>query len=217
MAISETNHGVTLAIDIPRGYVALPLEGVDDSIQRAAVFLAEVASDDIQEASSDVLQKMGFLLTQLAARNVVYCGLGRHFSEDREPVTSALVIHLNTLGDQRNPRLVLGEALTAKRNAGEVFSNVELVDIAGRPSLILDRVRVLPIPEISGREPDTPESSIYQIEAIVSAPDGSAIAAIDFSTPFIEHGEEYLPMVVGMIGSIEFVSEFRPETSSLDL
>ncbi|WP_329405818.1 hypothetical protein OG563_29300 [Nocardia vinacea] len=219
MPTTDTSANVSITVEIPSGYMALPLDTIDDSIAQAESLFASLGPGTVSSSAPAVLRTLRVLLTRLAQLNTMYCGLGRHVSADGQEISSTLTITATEYGDQRNPRLTLGDVLTARRDAGERFNNAEFVEVAGQLMLLLDRVRTVPTPDLPVYDTSEAEQSIYQIEAVVSAPDGSAIAVIELSTPFVEYGEEYLLPVAAMAASIEFAVTPRQSTgpSSLDL
>ncbi|WP_405178968.1 hypothetical protein OG225_34205 [Nocardia sp. NBC_01377] len=134
-----------------------------------------------------------------------------------DPITSTLTVSLHDYGERRNPRLTLGDVLKGRCVAGEKFENAEFVEVAGRAVLLLDRVRSAPTPELPGYDLSDPEQAVYQLEAVVSAPDGSAIAVIDYSSPFVGHGEEFLSSMLMIAASMEFVLGPNPPTAAFSL
>ncbi|WP_405167113.1 hypothetical protein OG203_19660 [Nocardia sp. NBC_01499] len=219
MSVSETSASVSIAIDIPGGYVALPLEDIDGSISRAGSILAQIGPGAVRSAAPAVLQALKVLLTRITQLNAVYCGLGRHSSADGQLISSNLIVSVNEYGEQRNPRLTLADVLTARSSGGETFTNVELIDIAGRSILMLDRVRTFPAPDLPDRTSVDLDEKVYQLEAIVPSSDGATITVIEFSTSFVEYGEEFVPMIAAMAASVDFAtpSVRSSAPSSLDL
>jgi hypothetical protein len=219
MSTTEASVNVSIAVDIPNGYIALPLDDIDDSIAQTESLFVRIGPGTASSAAPAVLQALRVMLTRLAQLNVVYCGLGKHLSSDGGPISSTIIISLNEYGERRNPRLTLGEVLSGRRAAGETFKNAELVEISGRPLLLLDRIRTLPAPELLKQDSFDSEQAVYQLEAVAPSPDGSTIAVIEFSTASIEYGDEFLPMIAAMAASIEFTTTpWRSgAASSLDL
>ncbi|WP_433681292.1 hypothetical protein [Nocardia sp. CA-119907] len=218
MSITATTANISIAVDVPQGYVDLPLETIDDSIAQAESLFASLGPGAVSSAAPAVLQALRVLLTRLAQLNTVYCGLGRHMSADGQQISSTLTITVSEYGERRNPRLTLGDVLTGRLDAGEKYKNAEFLEISGRSVLFLDRVRSVPTPDLPGYDASELEQSVYQIEAVVSSPDGSAIAVIELSTPFVEHGDEYLLPIAAMAASIEFtITPLQSAMFSLDL
>lgn len=217
MTTAGAPASLSLAIDIPDGYIGLPLDDIDRAIARTEATFAQVGPGPVSSAAPGVLQALRVLLARITRLNAAYCGLGRHSASDGQLISSNLIVSLNEYGERRNPRLTLAEVLTG-RCGGETFKNIELVEVSGRPVLMLDRVRTLPTPDLPGRTPDL-DQQIYQLEAVVPSSDGSAIAVIEFSTTFVEYGEEFLPMIIAMASSVHITTSApRSDTpSSLDL
>lgn len=217
--MSETDAlpTISIAMAVPQGFVALPLGTIDEAIAQAESMFASLGPGTVSSAAPAVLQALQVLLTRLAQLNTVYCGLGRHLSAAGRQISSTLTVSLHEYGERRNPRLTLGDVLKGRCDAGEKFENAEFVEVSGRPVLLLDQVRATPTPELPGYDSSDPEQAVYQLEAVVPAPDGSAIAVIEFSTPFVEHGVEYLSTIVVMAASIEFVPISRRSTTSFSL
>ncbi len=85
--------------------------------------------------------------------------------------------------------------------------NVETIEISGKPMLLSDRIKRFPAPEFPGVEyVEDAQAEIYQIEAVACSSDGSKIAVVELSTPFVDSGEEFLSMVAAVAGSIEFIA-----------
>lgn len=204
MTETETSVNFSIAADIPQGFMELPLDTIDESIAQADSLFGSLGAGTVTSAAPAVLQALRVLLSRLAQVNTVYCGLGRHVSAGGEQISSTLTISLTEYGEQRNPRLTLGDVLTGRRDAGETFKNAEFVELSARPILLLDRVRPTPTPDLPAYDSSKLQQEVYQLEAVVPSPDGSAIAVIDLSTPFVDNGEEYLSMVATMAASIEF-------------
>ncbi|WP_433661842.1 hypothetical protein ACQPW1_06550 [Nocardia sp. CA-128927] len=219
MPSAEKPPSLSLAIDIPNGYIGLPLNDIDRSVTQTEAVFTQIGCGTVSSAAPAVLQALKVLLARATQLNAVYCGLGRHSSADGRSISSNLIVSLNEYGERRNPRLALADILTARSTGGETFKNVELIEVSGRTILMLDRVRTLPAPDLPGRTSSDLDAKVYQLEAIVPSSDGAAIAAIDLSTSFIEDGEEFVPVIAAMAASVNFAtSAARSSTpSSLDL
>ena len=204
--------------EIPTGYFPLPLEDIDTSMARAEEVLTELAPDEVRSAISPVVSTLTVLLQQLAARNTVYCGVGRHLSAvDGSVITSSLVLSHQTVGEKRNPRLVLKDLARKKADAGE-RGQADLVDVAGRPMFFFERTNMLPTPRLPGQPPvpEDSESPVFQLEAMVPSEDGSELVSIDFSTPMESHGPEFRAMVVQLAASVSFEPPQQDVGSRLD-
>ncbi|WP_433758536.1 hypothetical protein [Nocardia sp. CA-135398] len=219
MAENETPINFSITVDIPQGFMELPLDTIDESIAQADSLFGSLGAGTVTSAAPAVLQALRVLLSRLAQVNTAYCGLGRHVSAGGRQISSTLTISLTEYGEQRNPRLTLGDVLTGRLAAGEKFKNAEFVELPTRPVLLLDRVKPTPTPDLPGYDLSEPQQQVYQLEAVVPSPDGSAIAVIDLSTPFVDSGEEYLSMIAAMAASIEFrlLPRRSAGPSSLDL
>ncbi len=196
----------TVWAEIPTGYFALPIDDIENSMARAEEVLTELAPDELRSAVAPVVSTLTVLLGELAARDTVYCGVGRHLSAvDGSVITSSLVLTLQEAGEKRNPRLVLKDLAKLKVEAGE-RGQADLVDVAGRPMFFFERTRMLPTPRMPGT-PEVPEgelSPVFQLEAVVPSDDGTELVAIDFSTPMEAHGPEFRGMVVQLAASVSF-------------
>ncbi|MEV4128450.1 hypothetical protein [Nocardia sp. NPDC049707] len=204
MVETEISVDFSINIDIPQGFMELPLGTINESIAQADSLFGSLGAGTMTSAAPAVLQALRVLLSRLAQVNTVYCALGRHVSAGGQQISSTLTISLTEYGEQRNPRLTLGDVLTGRRAAGEKFKNVEFVELPARPILLVDRVKLAPTPELPAYDTSKAQQEVYQLEAVIPSPDGSAIAVIDLSTPFVDSGEEYLSMVAAMAASIEF-------------
>lgn len=198
---------------LPPGYVALPLDDVAGSLQRAESVLTEVADEQQLPQIQAVIGVLSVFLADLAASGALYCGVGRHISPtDNVPVTSSLVISYQEYEGSRNPRVLLSDLLRAKADAEE-HGQADLVDVLERPMLFFERIRQLPTPQFPG-EPPVPEDAttpVHQLEAFVPSEDGSMLAKIDFSTPFTAYGADFRPMVMDLAASVSFE---RPAVSA---
>lgn len=203
---------IPLWIDIPEGYFALPLDRIGPALDEADSMLTDVADADQQPLIHAVTGVLSVLLADLAARGALYCGIGRHTSPtDESAVTSSLVVSLLEFPGTRNPRLVLGDLVTAKADANE-RGQADLVDLDGRPVLFFERTRHLPTPQLPG-QPDVAEdatSPVFQLEAFVPSGDGSKLANIEFSTPFESHGPEFRMMMAQLALSVSFEPPAEP-------
>lgn len=198
--------GVPLWVEIPTGYFPLPLNDVSDNMERAESVLSDVADEEQKPQIQAVTGVLSVLLSDLANSGALYCGVGRHVaSTDDSVVTSSLVISYQEYEGSRNPRLLLKDLLQAKADADE-RGQADLVDVLERPMLFFERIRRLPTPQFPG-QPPVPEDAttpVHQLEAFIPSADGSKLAKIDFSTPFVEHGAEFRAMVVNLAASVSF-------------
>ncbi|HEV2347374.1 MAG TPA: hypothetical protein VGS97_24985 [Actinocrinis sp.] len=199
-------------IELPRGYFPLPLDDIDTTLAAAEANLLELAPEGRRPLVSAVVDTFAALLEQLQERNTAYCGLGWHTAEDGAVVPSSLVISLQQFPERRNPRLVLRDLVQIRAEAGE-HGQVDLVDLKPGPALFFESVLTLPRPRIPGRAEEAadttatePNADVYQLQALVPSPDGTKLAAIDFTTPDIPHGPRFRAMMVLMADSVSFTA-----------
>ncbi|MEV6392270.1 hypothetical protein [Nocardia xishanensis] len=199
----------------------MPLTDIESSMALMDSLVDEMESSDNKRLTQAVLPAIGVLFTELAAKGACYCGVGYHLSLDGSLITSCLTVSACDLGTKKmNPRLLLKEIIDSRSEAGE-SGRTEVLQIDGRSILFAEKVSELPTPQLPGVSVASAETETYQLEAIVPAADGDALAAIELSTPFVEHGPQFRKMIVDMARSIKIEpdanrhQEFRP--SSLDL
>ncbi|MEV6561958.1 hypothetical protein AB0M22_39990 [Nocardia sp. NPDC051756] len=210
----------TLDMWIPDGYSEMPLSGIDERISVVRDLVDEMPPSPVTAMAHAVLPAASTLLTELAERDARYCGIGRHASSAGDVVTSCLTVCVyETDGAQTNPRLALTNLVESRIEAGDDLGATELMDVDGRPMLFSERITELPTPEIPGRPYLNDATATYQLEAVVPSADGSAIAAVEMSTAYVDHGPEFRKMIVDMARSIVFRPSSRPpgRSSSLDL
>jgi hypothetical protein len=204
-------------VEVPTGFVALPLEDIGDRMANAETVVGELAPDELREVVGPLVGVLSEFLRDLVARRVVYCGIGRHLSAlDSSVLTSSLVVSLQAFPEERNPRLVLKDLVRAKADAGE-RAQVDLVHVDDRPMLFAERVVDLPTPRFPG-QPDVPPdslTSVFQLEALVPSEDGTRLVGIEFSTPFAAHGPEFRTMVVTMAASVSFTEPAAPPSDTV--
>lgn len=207
---------VPLWVGIPSGYAELPLEGIAGKLGTAEDVLGDIATGDQKAQAHALIGVLEVFLNDLATTGAVYCGIGRHTSpEDDAVVTSTLVVSHQEYEGTRNPRLLLGDLLSTKSEAGEQ-GQADLVDVLERPVLFFERVRSMPTPQFPG-QPEVDEdatSPIFQLEAHIPSEDGSEMALIEFSTPFVSHGPEFRAMIVQMASSVSFEPPQQSDSSS---
>ncbi|WP_216899335.1 hypothetical protein [Nocardia alni] len=193
---------VDLAMEIPGGYIALPLNGIDNSLAATLAILKEAGPPDMAQAAGQMIPALGMFLGELASDGVRYCGLGRHFVDD-ELVTSMLtVLVYDTGGDTERPRIVVKNIADAKLEDG-ARGDLQVVDIDNRPMMFFEQVRDLPVPDLPGNPIQGAAAPVYQFEAAVPSNDGSAVASIELSTTFAAHGPQYRRMIIDMARSVE--------------
>ncbi|WP_194814981.1 hypothetical protein [Nocardia sp. XZ_19_385] len=211
---AKSSPGYSISVDIPPGYHELPLSNIDEILSRAQPVVASVLSDDLRPEVPKVVGTLQFMLSKLASKNALYCGIGRHASTDGHPVSSWLTISSLDYGQAENPRLVLHGLATAK--LADSSWQVEFVEIGGRQVLVSESVQTYPAPDVADLAEAGDAVPAYQLEALVPSGDGSAVAAIEFATSNVDQGPEYLAMIFAMVASLEF-EKVLPMTSSLDL
>lgn len=203
---SQDTEPTAIWVEIPTGYVSLPTDQIRENMAAATDVLGEQASAAQRPTVEAMIRLLTACLESLAARNGLYCGIGRHLSVvDGSAITSSLVVSLQEFPEEVNPRVLLKDLTLTKAEAGE-RGQVDLVDVEGRPMLFFERDRLLPAPRLPG-QPEAPEGAmtkVFQLEALVPSDDGSKLVAIEFSTPFVAHGPEFRAMVVMMASSVSF-------------
>jgi hypothetical protein len=189
-------------LDLPDSYLPLPLRDIDNVLAEAETTLRELCPPDKQDLLYATLGTFSTLLDELAARNAVYCGLGWHQSPtDGEIVSSTLIVSIQHMGEERNPRLVLGDLVTAAANAGDQ-AQADLVDLANGPALFVESVRSLPRPTLPGQTGEPGVADVYQLQATVPSPRGEWIVVLEFSTPQVEYGVLYREMMILLANSV---------------
>ncbi|RDI64441.1 hypothetical protein [Nocardia pseudobrasiliensis] len=208
------------AVDIwiPDGYLELPLSDIEQKTGRAATLFDTLPPSSLKSGFQAIVPAVTALLTQLAQRDTRYCGIGRFLSSSGAVVTSCLTVCVyETGGEKLNPRLILKNLVESRVSADESTGQVELLEVDGRPVLFTEQTTELPTPELPGLPYAGTTTSTYQLEAVVPYSDGSALAAIELSTPAIEAGPEFRKMIADMARSITFRQELPPSTSTLDI
>jgi hypothetical protein len=192
-------------VELPPGYLPLPLTDIDVTLATAEANLRELAPPEQRELLAAVVGTFTVLLEDLQERNTAYCGLGWHTAEeDGAIVPSSLVVSLQRFPERRNPRLVVKDLVDIRAEANE-HGQVDVVDLAPGPALFFESVLTLPRPRLPGQPPNAqPDAEVYQLQALVPSEDGTKLAAIDFSTPDIAHGPRFRAMMVLMANSVSF-------------
>ena len=203
----EPNGELNFWIELPPGYFPLPLTDIAATLAAAEANLRDLAPPDKRELLAAVVGTFTVLLEDLQERNTAYCGLGWHTAEeDGAVVPSSLVVSLQRFPHKRNPRLVVRDLVQIRAEANE-HGQVDVVDLAPGPALFFECVLTLPRPQIPGRPPNAePDAEVYQLQALVPSADGTKVAAIDFSTPDLEHGPRFRAMMVLMANSVLFTA-----------
>jgi hypothetical protein len=203
LAPEGDEEGPNVWVTLPPGYLPLPVENPVDRLNEAEPVLAELCPPDRQELLYATLTTFATLLTELERRNAVYCGLGWHTADDGALVSSTLVVSLQQTGEERNPRLVLGDLVKVAADANDQ-AQADLVDLPGGPALFLESVRSLPRPALPGQQGDPGRADVYQLEVVVPNEKGDLLAALEFSTPQVEYGTRYREMMVLLANSVSF-------------
>lgn len=198
------NEGdVAVWLELPAGYLPLPVENSVERLAEVEPVLAELCPPEREDLLYATLNTFATLLTELDQRNAVYCGLGWHTAPDESVVSSTLVVTLQPTGEQRNPRLVLGDLVQAAANADDQ-AQADLVDLPGGPALFFESVRSLRKPALPGQQGDPGRADVYQLEAIVPSEQGDLLATLAFSTPNLESGTLFREMMVLLANSVSF-------------
>lgn len=194
-----------LWIGVPPGFLALPLEDPASRIAEAGQVLAQFVPEESRALFEATLGSLELLLAELAVRRTVYCGIGFHTAEGGEQIGSSLVASLHAFPEKRNPRLVIRDMVTAQDKSGEP-GHVELIDLDNGPAMFVEAVRELPTPQLPGGPavPDGATSKVYQLRALVPSADGTKLAALEFSTPRVEHGIQFRTMMALMAATVAF-------------
>jgi hypothetical protein len=201
-ADATDDHG-TVWVDIPPGFIALPLANLEDSMTRAEEALTDLAPTELRASVAPAVGLLTVLLSELTARDTRYCGLGHHLSAvDGSVITSSLTITVQKVDERRNPRLLLADLAKLNAEDGE-RGQADLIELVDRPVLFFEHTRALPAVPLPG-VPQSSTATVFQLEAMVPSDDGRKLVAIDFSTPFESHGPEFRAMVVQLAASVSF-------------
>lgn len=197
--------GVQLQIAIPQGFAEMPLQDIDQLIATTETVIFDVAPATAVPTAQAVLPVLGLFLNKLVDKGARYCGMGKHVSADGTTlITSWLVVSVyETAGEQENPHLALKGLAEEKAAAGE-HGDLELIDVDGRPMMFFERVVNMPAPQLPAFSYEADTAPVFQLEAVVPAPNSSAIAAIEFSTAFVTYGPEFRAMLIDMARSVDF-------------
>lgn len=201
----QGDERISVWLDAPDGYIALPLVDSREKLEAAVPVLLEIIPPDQHELLAAVLGVFELTLGELEDRNCIYCGVGWHNAPDGTEVSSSLVVSLLPTGDGvgRSPRLVLAGLVKAAADANEK-GQVDEVELPGGPALFFERIRRLPRPELPGQVGGAGEAEVYQLEAVVPNEDGGWIATIEFSTPNVRYGTLFREMMVLLANSVSF-------------
>ena len=199
----QSGGEVAIWLELPAGYLPLPIEDSAERLAEAEPVLAELCPPENQDLLYATMNTFATLLAELDQRNAVYCGLGWHTAPDESVVSSTLAVSVQPTGEERNPRLVLGDLVRAAAAAGE-HAQADLVDLHGGPAVFFERVRSLPKPALPGQEGDPGRADVYQLEVIVPNEKGSLLAALEFSTPYVQSGTLFREMMVLLANSVSF-------------
>lgn len=203
-----------IRLRLPAGYIPLPVRGAPAKLVEVEPVLRELCPPESRALLSATLVTFATLLAELEVRNAVYCGLGRHTSPtDGTLVSSSLVVSVQDTGMRRNPRLVLGDLVTAAANAGD-RGRADLVDLPGGPALFSETVRTLRRPALPGDGGSPGTADVYQLQATVPAAKGDSIAVLEFSTPQVEYGPLYREMMLLLANSVSFTPPPGPAPDS---
>jgi len=214
-AKDDGDEEITFWLNLPESYLPLPVRDVETKLAEAEPVLSELCPPERQPLLYSTLDAFATMLGELEERNTLYCGLAWHEAPDGVVVSSTLVVSLQYMGEPRNPRLVLGDLVTAAADAGD-HAQADLVDLSNGPALFFERVRSLGRPRLPGQEGDPGRAEVYQLEAIVPHPEGRWIATLEFSTPQTSYGTLFQEMMVLLADSVSFTPPpgSEPENSS---
>jgi hypothetical protein len=199
----QAGDDVAIWLELPPGYLPLPVENSAERLAEAEAVLMDLCPPEQRDLLEATVNTFAMLLTELDERNAVYCGLGWHTAPDESVVSSTLVISLQPIGEERNPRLVLGDLVQAAANADDQ-AQTDLVDLPAGPALFFESVRSLRKPTLPGQQGDPGRADVYQLEAIVPSGKGDLLAALEFSTPYVEYGTMFREMMVLLANSVSF-------------
>jgi hypothetical protein len=203
-AQADEQERLRLWVELPAGYLPLPLDDIDNALATAEANLRELAPEQQRPLLSAVVGTFAVLLEQLQERNTAYCALGWHTAEDDAVVPSSLVVSIQPFPRKRNPRLVIRDLVERRAAAGE-HGQVDVVDLSRGPALFFETVLTLPRPRLPGEPAGGPaDAEVYQLQALIPSADGTKLAAIDFSTPDVPHGPRFRAMMVLMADSVSF-------------
>jgi hypothetical protein len=202
---NDQDEELTVWLDLPHGYLPLPVRDGAERLGEAEPVLTELCPPERLPLLYATLETFAELLAGLEERGALYCGLGWHEAPDGTLVSSTLVVTLQWMGEPRNPRLVLGDLVTAAAEAGEK-AQADLVDLPGGPALFFERTRELGRPRLPGQQGDPGRAEVYQLEAVVPQEKGEWIAALEFSTPQTGYGMLFREMMVLLASSVSFTA-----------
>lgn len=204
MADDRSQHQPTVGIDIPPGYLEIPLDRIDDLADTYLPMVIEAIPSEVRGSAPTVVQAMQFLLGALRANNALYCGIGVHrFASSEESIVSWLTVSSFAYGPERNPRLVISDLIAAKADRGET-GHLEVIELGQRPILYFERTVDRGRPDFEGYPDNSAQTAVFQIQATLTSPDGRSLAVIDFATADARNGPQYRGMVLGMAVSVEF-------------
>ncbi len=207
---------IALDIWIPDGFSELPLTDIDRHIAVVADLASELPDSATRDMTAGVLSMIAILLNDLVQRDVRYCGTGRHLTSNGDPITSCLSVCVyEPRNEKLNPRLVLKDLVESRIAAGDQLGHFEFVDVDARPVLFSERICELPAPQFPGSTYESETASTYQLEAVVPAEAGTAVAAIELSTAYVDDGAEFRRMVFDMARSATFRVSSKGTASAL--
>ena len=201
---------------LPAGYIPLPVQDGPGKLVEVEPVLRELCPPERQQLLTATLVTLATLLAELQVRNAVYCGLGWHEAPgDSVMISSTLVVSVQNFGAERNPRLVLGDLVTAAANNDD-HAQADLVDLPNGPALFFESVRSLQRPTLPGQQENPGNADVYQLEAVVPSEKGEWLAALEFSTPQVEYGPLFREMMILLANSVSFnrPPEAAPENAS---
>ncbi|MBF6062010.1 hypothetical protein IU500_19325 [Nocardia terpenica] len=207
----------TVTIWIPGGYLEMPLTDIDQRIAVAQALVSKLPSSERTRMAHSLLPAIAALFTALAERDTRYCGIGRHRSSTGALVSSCLTVCVYQADQSTlNPRLAIKDLVESRNESGDVWAS-EPIDVDGHPMMFSERTIELPAPDIPQLHYTGSTTETYQLEAVVPAEDGTALAAIELSTVSTAHGTEFRRMIFDMARSIEFRPSMNSSSTSPSL
>lgn len=206
-----------LDVWIPDGYSEMPLTDIARRMSAVEAIFNSLPPSEAKTVAQAVLPAATALFVEMTQLDARYCGIGQHTSPEGGLVTSCLTVCV-TDGENINPRLVLTHLVESRAESG-LIGVTDVREVDGRPMLFSERVRELPAPEVPGVPYTGDTATTYQLEAVVPSEDGASIAAIELSTPYVDHGPQFRKMIVDMARSVVFRPAEQPDyrPSSLNL
>ncbi|MFI5501639.1 hypothetical protein ACIA5E_21470 [Nocardia asteroides] len=195
-----------VAVAIPEGYSEIPLTDVVTHAQHLFEFTGKQPPSD----KPTILGAVTALIGNLVDNGTRYIGIGSHQIPGGQPLHSCLTVSVvDAPGGPRSPRLALAAVVRSRSNDGTTGHSA-LIESERHPILFTEKVGEVPT-QLAGTDR---AHSVYQLEAVVSSEDGTALAAIQLASPDTERGALCRKMVADMASSVVFGA---PATVTLDM